>query len=120
MRLAVEKGIWSFDYINKAVVDPISGIVYKAAHKIESGNHGFYLSADNESILLPAATVIPSQFSVFESKAVYLGNNHLYWKNQKGLSDWSQIGKNGFNPCDRFQKGLYRLDKGVLSLNFFY
>lgn len=116
--LVVENNSWSFDFQNKTIVDPANGKVYEATLEKREGKNQICLSSNSERIYLPNVNMAPSQFSVFDNKVVYSNNGNLYWKDKEGLPDWNELVGNSFNPCDRFQNGLFRLNKGVLSLLF--
>ena len=118
--LVIENNSWSSDFQTGNIVDFANGILYEAKIKVKNGSNEFWIDSNNDDILLNDAEVIPSQFSVLDNKIVYYGNNNIYWQNKLGSSRWNKIGNKNYNPCNRFEKGIYNVNKGILSVIFLH
>jgi hypothetical protein len=109
-----EKDNWLFETQIHTVVDPTSGITYQALKK----NAGFISSSSNERLFLPDTSVLPTQFSVIKDKVIFQERKNIYYNEWENTAKkWNHASNVIYNPCRRYENGVYHVQNGTLFLN---
>ena len=110
------KGECMSDRMDNFTIDLFSG----SQCTLEKNDLSILLSCSNgEKTYLKRRSAFPKQFTVANNKIIYYNKNIYYYK--KGFSsEWSSLPFSGFNPCRRYENGLYRVKDGFLEVLPFF
>jgi len=114
--ITLENKKWIPDWQFHTVIDISNGMIYKIENKKTSSKNEFYLNSKHSIVFLADVSHNPAQFSVLSNKIIYYQDRNLYWKSLNSSADMDFVAHNWFNPCKRFNAGLYHFEKGTLSL----
>jgi hypothetical protein len=114
--LVIENSNWSFRGLLHSAVDPITGLQYKLQASNPNNSAPYFFGNNKNTILLDEnAQFMPSQFSIFNGKPIYYTGQQLVFQGKRKNAHWRAETTKEFNPCRRYEKGLFRYDdRGVL------
>ncbi len=107
---------WLYHWQEYTKIDISNGEIYNIEKNEKSGKNELHFKSSSGYHSLADELHYPSQFSILEDEIIYFQNRNIYWRSINPSSEWAFVAHNWFNPCKRFNEGLYHFENGTLAL----